>query len=81
MENKCQLTYELLSGEILEANLEKLLDYARLSLTYKSLVAAMSSIMGARLISSIVCTPTHCLHPLPSFRFSKILHASIVQSL
>eukprot|EP00108_Taenia_solium_P005697 TsM_000885800 transcript=TsM_000885800 gene=TsM_000885800 len=47
------LIYIVTQGEILEANLEKLLDYARLSLTYKSLVAAMSSIMGARLISSI----------------------------
>ncbi|KAL5112452.1 Syntaxin-binding protein 1 [Taenia crassiceps] len=47
------LIYIITQGEILEANLEKLLDYARLSLTYKALVAAMSSIMGARLISSI----------------------------
>ncbi|CDS35928.1 syntaxin binding protein 1 [Echinococcus multilocularis] len=47
------LIYVITQGGILEANLEKLLDYARLSLTYKSLVAAMSSIMGARLISSV----------------------------
>ncbi|VDM18245.1 unnamed protein product [Hydatigera taeniaeformis] len=47
------LIYIITQGGILEANLEKLLDYARLSLTYKSLVAAMSSIMGARLITSI----------------------------
>ncbi|KAM7540447.1 hypothetical protein Aperf_G00000044175 [Anoplocephala perfoliata] len=46
------LIYILTQGGILESNLEKLLDYARLSLTYKSLVAAMSSIVGARLITS-----------------------------
>ncbi len=31
-----------------------MLDYARLSVTYKFLVAALSSVLGARLISSIV---------------------------
>ena len=51
----CGAFFLIFLGGIMESNLEKLLDYARLSLTYKSLVAAMSSIVGARLISSVVC--------------------------
>ncbi|VDN16518.1 unnamed protein product [Dibothriocephalus latus] len=39
---------------ISEAHLDKLLDYARLSLTYKSIIAALSSVLGARLINSSV---------------------------
>ncbi|VDO03694.1 unnamed protein product [Rodentolepis nana] len=46
------MIFILTQGGIIESNLEKLLDYSRLSLTYKSLVAAMSSIVGARLITS-----------------------------
>ncbi|VDD83117.1 unnamed protein product [Mesocestoides corti] len=46
------LIYIISQGGISETNLEKLLDYARLSLTYKTLVAAMSSVIGARLIIS-----------------------------
>ncbi|VDL62842.1 unnamed protein product, partial [Hymenolepis diminuta] len=46
------MIFILTQGGIIESNLEKLLDYARLSLTYKSLVASMSSIVGARLVTS-----------------------------
>ncbi|BHF61329.1 Syntaxin-binding protein 1 [Sparganum proliferum] len=37
---------------ISEAHLDKLLDYARLSLAYKSIIAALSSVLGARLINA-----------------------------
>lgn len=48
------LIFILTQGGISESNLDGLLNYARLSLVYKSLIAAMSSVVGARLVFSNV---------------------------